>query len=131
MMLAKAFYWDFDEATRHWSQRFFDRVRQMPNSLQAGVYSATMHYLKAVAEAGTDATGPVMKAMRAKPVEDFFAPHGYIRADGVMVHDMYLFGVKSPAESHYPWDYLQLVATVPGEEAFGPLAGSKCPLAMP
>jgi branched-chain amino acid transport system substrate-binding protein len=128
MVLTEAFYWDRDDATRTWARRFFARVGKMPNSLQAGVYSATMHYLQAVAAAGTDATRPVMQAMRAAPINDFFVHGGKIRADGVMVHDMYLWQVKSPAESHYPWDYLKLLATIPGDKAFQPLAESRCPL---
>jgi branched-chain amino acid transport system substrate-binding protein len=128
MMLTEAFYWDLNEATRAWSSRFFERVKKMPNSLQAGVYSSTMHYLQAVSKAGTDATEPVIAAMRAAPINDFFAHEGQIRADGVMVHDMYLLQVKTPAESRGPWDYLRLVATIPGSQAFGPLSQSKCPL---
>ena len=100
-MLTEPFYWDLDDATRAWSKRFFERVGKMPNALQAGLYSSTTHYLQAVAKAGTDATEPVMQAMRAAPIDDFFAHDGHIRADGVMVHDMYLFQVKTPAESHY------------------------------
>ncbi len=131
MMLSETFYWDTDDATRAWSKRFFDRVKKMPNSLQAAVYSSTMHYLQAVARAETDETDAVMKVMRATPIDDFFAHDGHIRADGVMVHDMRLFQVKSPAESHYPWDYYKLVATVPGDQAFAPLSQSKCPLVKP
>src|SRR4029077_18370165 len=131
MVLSESFYWDLDEATRAWSKRFFAIVGKMPNSLQAGVYSSTTTSLKALQSAGTDATGPVMQAMRAAPIDDFFAHDGHIRADGVMVHDMHLFRVKAPAESKYPWDYLKLVATIPGAEAFGPLTRSKCPLVMP
>jgi branched-chain amino acid transport system substrate-binding protein len=81
-----------------------------------------------MAKADTDATGPVMDAMRAAPINDFFAQNGVIRADGLMVHDMYLYQVKTPAESHGAWDYLKRVATVPGSEAFEPLADSQCPL---
>jgi len=128
MMLAESFYWDTDDATRTWSKRFFDRVGAMPNALQAGAYSSTMHYLQAVAKVGTDATGPVMEAMRAAPINDFFVRDGHIRADGVMVHDVSLFRVKTPAESHYPWDYYQRVTTIPGAEVFQPLADSHCPL---
>jgi len=128
MMLSESFYWDLNEATRAWSARFFERVKKMPNSLQAGVYSSTMHYLQAIARAGTDATEPVMAAMRAAPIDDFFVHDGHIRADGLMVHDMHLFQVKTPAESSGPWDYLRLVATMPGAQAFGPLSQSKCPL---
>ena len=127
MMLTEPFYWDLNEATRAWSKRFFDRVKKMPNSLQAGVYSSTMHYLQAVARAGTDATEPVMAAMRAAPIDDFFAHDGHIRADGLMVHDMHLFQVKTPAQSRGPWDYLRLVATMPGAQAFGPLSQSQMP----
>jgi len=128
MMLAESFYWDQSDAARAWSKRFYDRVGAMPNALQAGTYSSTMHYLQAVAKAGTDATEPVMEAMRAATINDFFAQNGVIRADGLMVHDMYLYQVKAPAESHGPWDYLKRIATVPGSEAFEPLADSRCPL---
>ena len=128
MMLAETFYWDTDDATRAWSKRFFDRVGQMPNSLQAGVYSSTIHYLQAVAKAGTDASDPVMQAMRAAPIDDFFVHDGHIRADGLMVHAMQLFRVKTPAESKYAWDYYQPVTTIPGDQAFEPLNRSKCPL---
>jgi branched-chain amino acid transport system substrate-binding protein len=128
MLMSESFYWDADDASRAWSKRFFDRVGAMPNALQAGLYSSTLHYLQAVAKAGTDATGPVMEAMRAAPINDFFAHDGHIRPDGVMVHDMRTYKVKTPGESHYPWDYLQLVTTIPGNEAFQPLADSQCPL---
>ncbi len=128
MLVSEPFYWDMNEATRAWSKRFFAQVDKMPNSSHAAVYSSTMHYLKAVASAETDATGPVMRAMRTTPIADFFAPHGQIRADGIMVHDMHLFQIKSPSLSQYPWDYYRLVATIPGEQAFGPLSESKCPL---
>ena len=128
MMVSESFYWDMSEAARTWSMRFYDRTQMMPNGLQAGVYSSTLHYLKAVAQAGTDATGPVMQAMRDMPVNDFFAHDGHIRADGIMVHDLRLYQVKTPAESHAPWDYFKLIATIPGAEAVTPLADSKCPL---
>ncbi len=131
MVLSESFYWDIDDATRAWSKRFFERVKKMPSSPQAGVYSSTMHYLQAVARAGTDETDAVMKMMRETPINDFFAHDGHIRADGVMVRDLRLFQVKTPAESHYPWDYYKLVATVPGNEAFAPLSQSKCPLVKP
>jgi branched-chain amino acid transport system substrate-binding protein len=128
MMLAEPFYWDLDDRTRAWSKRFFDKTGKMPNSAQAGLYSSVMHYLQAVAKAGTDATEPVMQAIRAAPINDFFAQNGRIRQDGLMVHDMHLLQAKKPAESHYPWDYLRLVATVPAAVAFQPLSQSKCPL---
>jgi branched-chain amino acid transport system substrate-binding protein len=131
LTLSENFYWDLNDETRAWSKRFFDRLHKMPNSVQAGTYSSTMHYLRAVARAGTDDTDAVMKMMRATPIDDFFVHNGRIRADGVMVHDMRLFQVKSPAESHYPWDYFKLIATIPGDQAFAPLAQSKCPLVKP
>jgi branched-chain amino acid transport system substrate-binding protein len=128
MMFSSAFYWDRTDESRAWSKRFFERLQRMPNMSQAGVYSSTLHYLKAVAKAGTTDTDAVLKAMKDMPVDDLFAKHGHIREDGLMEHDMYLFQVKSPAESKGPWDYYKLVATVPGSEAFAPMSESKCPL---
>jgi branched-chain amino acid transport system substrate-binding protein len=128
MLLTEAFYWDLNDETRAWSRRFFERTGKMPNMSQAGLYSSTMHYLKAVQAAGTDETAAVMKAMKETPINDFFARNGRIREDGRMVHDMYLFEVKAAAESKDPWDLYKLVATVPGSEAFQPLERSRCPL---
>ena len=131
MMLSESFYWDLNDQTRAWSKRFFERAKTMPNSLQASVYSSTMHYLQAIARAGTDETDAVMKAMRETPIDDFYAHYATIRPDGVLAHDIRLFQVKAPAQSHYPWDFYQLVATIPGDQAFGPLAQSKCRLVQP
>jgi branched-chain amino acid transport system substrate-binding protein len=128
MLLTNAFYWDRNEETRAWAQRYFQRMNKMPNMSQAGIYSATTHYLKAVAAAGTDETAAVMAAMRSTPINDFFVKNGKIRDDGRMVHDMYLYEVKKPSESTRPWDYYKYVATIPAEEAFLPLSESKCPL---
>ena len=128
LLLTEAFYWDLNDESRKWSRRFFERMKKMPNMSQAGVYSSTMHYLKAVKAAGTDETGAVMKKMRELPINDFFAKNGRIREDGRMVHDMYLFEVKSPQESKSPWDYYKLRATIPAAEAFQPLSKSACPL---
>lgn len=128
LYLATSFYWDRTPETRAWSQRFFARYKQMPSMMQAGVYSAVGHYLRAVAASGTDDAGPVLAAMRATPVNDIYTQGGHIRPDGLMVHDMYLAQVKTPAESHGPWDYYKIIATVPGEQAFGPLSASACPL---
>ncbi|TWG88419.1 amino acid/amide ABC transporter substrate-binding protein (HAAT family) [Cupriavidus gilardii J11] len=128
LVLTEAFYWDMNDDTRKWSRRYFEKVRKMPNMSQAGVYSSVMHYLKAVQAAGTDETAAVMKQMRAMPINDFFARNGRIREDGRMVHDMYLFEVKQPSESKYPWDYYKVLATVPGDQAFIPPSKSKCPL---
>ncbi len=128
MLLTNAFYWDRNDESRAWSRRYFQRMNRMPNMVQAGIYSATTHYLAAVAAAGTDDTNAVMEKMRATPINDFFAKDGKIRADGRMVHDMYLYEVKKPDESKEPWDYYKLVATIPADQAFLPLSESKCPL---
>jgi len=128
MVLTSAFYWDMNDETRAWSQRFFKLTGKMPNMAQAGQYSATMHYLKAVEAAGTDDTAAVMQKMRELPIDDVFTHNGRIREDGRMVHDMYLFEVKAPSESRAPWDYYKLLATIPAENAFTPLAQSLCPL---
>ena len=126
LMLTEGFYWDMNDETRAWSKRYFEKMKKMPNMSQAGAYSSTMHYLKAVQAAKTDDTAQVMAKMKSTPINDFFAKNGRIREDGRMVHDMYLFEVKSQAESKYPWDYYKLVATVPGDKAFLPLSQSKC-----
>lgn len=128
LMLTEAFYWDLNEQTREWSRRFYERHKAMPSQIHAATYSAVRHYLKAVQAAGTDEAGAVMAKMRELPVNDMFASNGKLRVDGRMVHDMYLFQVKSPAESKRPWDYYTLKATIPGEQAFQPLSESKCPL---
>jgi branched-chain amino acid transport system substrate-binding protein len=103
-------------------------MKKMPNMLQAGVYSSTLHYLKAVQATGTDDTDAVNKWMRANPINDMFVKNGRIREDGRMMREMYLFEVKTPAESKYPWDYFKLRATVPAEQAFRSLSQSVCPL---
>ena len=126
MYVTTGFYWDRDEASRQWSRRYFEKTKRMPSMIQAADYSATMHYLKAVAAAGTDDSAAVMEKMKQTPVNDFFATNGRIRADGRMVHDMFLAQVKSPAQSQYPWDYYTIKAVIPGEKAFQPLAKGSC-----
>jgi branched-chain amino acid transport system substrate-binding protein len=128
MLLTNAFYWDRDDESRAWAQRYFQRMNKMPNMAQAGIYSATTHYLQAVQAAGTDETNAVMEKMRSTPISDFFVKNGKIREDGRMVHDMYLYEVKKPSESKGPWDYYKFVATIPADQAFLPLSESKCPL---
>lgn len=122
----EGFYWDLNDETRKWSDRFFKRFGKMPTMVHAGDYSSTMHYLKAVQAAGTDDSDAVMKKMKSTPVNDFFAKNGVVREDGRMVHDMYLVQVKTPAESKKPWDYYHVRATIPGNEAYRPLANSTC-----
>ncbi|KAB2684453.1 ABC transporter substrate-binding protein [Brucella pseudogrignonensis] len=128
LTIVEASYWDLNEQTRAWSQRFFEERKSMPNMLQTGVYSSVLHYLKAVKEAGTDDTKQVVAKMRELPINDVFYHNGSIRADGRMMHDMYLFEVKKPDESKEPWDYYKLLATVPADKAFQPLVNSQCPL---
>jgi branched-chain amino acid transport system substrate-binding protein len=106
LYLTTAFYWDYDDATREFAARFAKRFKgQMPSMVQAGVYSAVAHYLKAMQAAGTDEAGAVIASMKKIPLNDFFARHARIRDDGRVIHDMYLVQVKSPAESKGPWDY--------------------------
>jgi branched-chain amino acid transport system substrate-binding protein len=126
--LTTAFYWDRDEASRRFSRRFFERTKRMPTMVQAGVYSEVMHYLNAIKATGTDDADAVMKAMRDTPVNDFFARNGRIGPDGLMRHDMYLARVKAPNESRRPWDYYEILKTIPADQAFPPLSTSKCPL---
>ncbi len=128
ILLTEAFYWDMNDETRAWSKRFLDRFGKMPTSTQAGNYSSTMHYLKAVQAAGTTDAAPVMAKMREMPINDFFAKGGRIREDGRMIHDLYLMEVKKPSESKGPWDFYKLLATIPGEQAFRPVSESVCPL---
>lgn len=128
LIFVTAFYWDRDAETRAWSRRFQERHKKMPTMAQAGVYSATRHYLRAVDALGDIGGAAVMAKMRAMPVDDFYVRNGYLRADGRLMHEMFLMRVKSPAQSAGPWDYYSLQATVPAEKAFKPLAASDCPL---
>ncbi|MBI4912581.1 MAG: ABC transporter substrate-binding protein [Acidobacteria bacterium] len=128
MQFTSGFYWDRDNGTREFSKRFFAIHKAMPTMDQAGAYSATMNYLKAIKAAGTDDPDAVMAKLKSMNIADFFAVNGKIRADGRMVHDMYLMEVKKPAESKGEWDLLKIVKTVPGDEAYQPLSESTCPL---
>lgn len=128
LVLTNAFYWDRDDETRAFSKRFAERMKRVPHMGDAGDYSSTMHYLKAVQAAGTDEAQAVMAKMRELPVNDFFAKNGRIREDGRMVHDMYVYEVKKPSESKGDWDFYKLREVIPGEEAFRPLKDSVCPL---
>ena len=129
MILTTGFYWDLDDRTRALAQRFGARMGgRMPTMVQAGDYSAVLHYLKAAEAAGTDDGLAVMAKMRELPIEDAFARNAKLRPDGRMVHDMYLARVKTPAESKGPWDFYTILKTIPGDEAFQPLAQSTCKL---
>ena len=129
LMLTSAFYWDLNDETRAWSKRFATRYPKVPTMIHAGTYGAVTHYLKAIAAAGTDEAKAVTAKMKEMPVDDFMTRKGVIRADGRLVRDMYLFQVKSPAESRGGFDYYKLVSTIPGDQAFRPLGEGGCPLA--
>jgi branched-chain amino acid transport system substrate-binding protein len=128
MNFAETFYWDMDDETRKFSQRFFKEMGKMPTALQAGQYSAVLNYLRAVEKSGSDDVADVMKTLREMPIRDAFARNAKLRADGKLIHDTYLVSVKSPAESKGPWDYYKIVKTVSGEDSFNPLSESQCPL---
>jgi branched-chain amino acid transport system substrate-binding protein len=126
--LTSAFYWNQNDQTRAWSQRFFAKVHHMPTMSQAGVYSAIHHYLEAVQALGTKNPDKVMAKMRATPINDFMTHNGELRIDGRVLRDLYLFEVKSPTESKEPWDYFKELRTIPADDAFRPLAKGGCPL---
>jgi branched-chain amino acid transport system substrate-binding protein len=127
LVLTEGFYWDHDDKTRAFSERFMKRTGRMPNMIQAGTYSATLSYLKAVKAADTKDSDAVAKKLKELPVDDAFA-QGKVLANGRMVHDMYLFEVKKPSESKKPWDYYKQLAVVPGDQAFFTAKESGCPL---
>ena len=128
MYLTDGWYWNQSPETRAWSQKFFGKMKRMPSMLQAGDYSAVTQYLTAVKAAGTDDADAVMAQLKKQKINDMFAKDGYIRQDGRMIHEMYLMQVKTPAESKEPWDYFKVVQKIPGEQAYLPLAQSKCSL---
>ena len=124
----QSWYWDMDEPSRAWARRFFAERKRMPTDLQAGAYSAASHYLHAVAAADTVEAAPVLDAMRAAPVQGFYADGGRIAANNKLVFDLLLTQVKAPADSRYPWDYLRVLSRIPGEDAFRKPAESGCAL---
>ena len=129
LMLSEAFYWDLDTQTRAWSARFARRHwGAMPTMAQAGVYSAVLHYLKAVDALKSDDGTLVIAKMKALPTDDPLFGKGTIREDGRKIHPMYLFEVKKPSESKGPWDFYKLRATIPAAEAFRPMDQGDCPL---
>jgi len=128
MYTMSAWYWDMNDESRAWAKRFLEKMNKAPTFVQAGDYSAALHYLKAVKAAGTDDGTKVMEQVRKLPVDDMFARGGVVRPDGRMVHDMYLLQVKSPSESKYPWDYFRVVQTIPGKQVALSQEESKCAL---
>lgn len=128
MYLTDSWYWNQSAETRAWARRYFEKMKKMPSSLQAADYSATLAYLNAVKAAGTDNPEKVMEQLKKLKINDIYAKNAYVRADGRMVHDMYLMQVKSAAESKEPWDYYKVAQVIPGEQAWTTKAESKCAL---
>lgn len=128
LTLTEGFYWNRDEESQEFGKRFFERTGSMPNMIHAGTYSAVLQYLKAVEKAGTDETEAVSKELHSMPVDDVFGRGGTVGANGRMIHDMYLLQVKKPEESKEPWDYYNVLATIPGAEAYIDPAASGCDL---
>jgi branched-chain amino acid transport system substrate-binding protein len=128
MYVADSWYWDQNDNTRKFGKAYFNKMKKMPTMDQAGVYSAVLEYLKAIQAVGTDDPDAVVKKLKSTTLNDAFVSNGKIREDGRLVKDFYLFQVKSPGESKYPWDYYKLLSTIPGDQAFQPLSQSRCPL---
>ncbi len=129
LVLTSPFYWDLNAGTRAWSDRFMKETGRRPTMVQAGVYSSVLHYLKAVEAAGSAKDGfKVVAKMRETPAEDPLFGKSTVRADGRVIHDSYLFEVKTPAESNGPWDYYKLISTIPADKAFRPMSEGGCPL---
>lgn len=128
LVWTEAFYWDMNDEARAWSKRFMARHKNAPTMVQAGMYGATMHYLKAIRDAGTDAAPAVMAKMRETPINDFMTRGGWLREDGRVMRDMLLLQAKKPSESVTDWDYARVLRTIPAADAFRSLAKSECPL---
>ena len=128
MNLTTAWYWDQDDASREWAERFYKKLNRMPSFLQAADYSAASYYLKGVKETGTDDGEALMKWMKANKVNDFFASNAVVREDGRVINDMYLMEVKKPSESKRPWDYYKVVKKLPGAQVYASLEESTCKL---
>jgi len=128
LTLTEGYYWNRDDESRAFGKKFFDRTGKMPNMIHTGTYSAVLQYLKAVQKAGTDETEAVAKQLHEMPVDDVFGRGGTVGANGRMIHDMYLLQVKKPEESKEPWDYFNVLATIPGKEAYIDPAKSGCDL---
>ena len=128
LVLESDFYWDMDKRTRDWSERFFKRVGMMPNMTHAANYSAVLNYLKAAETTKSLDAATIIEQMRKAPIDDVYARNAFIREDNLLIHDLYIFQVKSPAESKREWDDYKLLSTISGKDAFRPLAESKCPM---
>jgi branched-chain amino acid transport system substrate-binding protein len=131
LVFTEAYYWDQNDETRAFSTRFARIHGRPPTMFQASMWGAVTHYLNAVKAAGTDATQPVLEKMRATPINDFMTKNGRIREDGRIIRDMYLMRAKRPNQSRGEWDLLEVVQTIPGDQAYRPAAESECPLLRP
>ena len=128
MYLTDSWYWDQNDETRKWARRYFEKMKKMPSAVQAADYSAATQYLLAVKATGTDNPDKIMDYLKKTKINDMFAKNGYVRADGSMIHDMFLMQVKEQKDSKYPWDYYKVVQTIPGEQAFTTKAETACAL---
>lgn len=128
LLTTDSWYWDQNDETRKFASRFFEKFKRMPSSVQAGDYSATLTYLKAVKAANTDDADKVLATLKKTKINDMYAKNGFIRDDGRMIHDMFLMQVKKPSEATKPWDYYKQLTTVPGVQAYTSIADSKCAL---
>jgi len=129
MYLTDSWYWDQNDESRKWARRYFDKMKKMPTSLHAADYSAALQYLNAVKATGTDDPDKIMAYLKSgTKLNDMYVKNGYVRADGSMIHDMYLMQVKQQSESKYPWDYYKVIQMIPGEQAFTTKAETKCSL---
>jgi branched-chain amino acid transport system substrate-binding protein len=126
MYLTDSWYWNQSAESRDWARRFFDKHKRMPSSFHAGDYSATLQYLRAVKAAGSDDPEKIMAQLRKSRFDDMFVKGGWLRGDGLMVHDMHLLQVKTPAESKEPWDYYKVVESIKGELPWTTKAESRC-----
>jgi len=128
LVISTDFYWDMDDKTRAWADRYYKKMGTMPTLSHAADYSATLQYLKAMEAAKSDKADDVLAMMHKMPLDDMYARHAVLREDNLMTHDLLLVQVKAPEESKRPWDYYKILDTIPGEQAFRPLSDSKCPM---
>jgi branched-chain amino acid transport system substrate-binding protein len=128
LILTTAWYWDLDDRTRAFAKRFYEKTKKEPTFPQAAIYSATLTYLNAVTAVGTTDAEKVMEEVHKMKINDAFVKDGVIRPDGLLEHEMYVVEVKKPSESKGDWDFYKVLRTMSGEEAFGKLTDSVCPL---
>jgi branched-chain amino acid transport system substrate-binding protein len=128
LTLTESFYWNRTDASREFGKRFFERTQAMPNMIHAATYSAVTSYLKAIEAAGTDETEAVAAKLKELPVQDLFAENGVVAPNGRMIKDVYLMEVKAPDQITEPWDYYNVLSTIPGDVAYIKPAESGCPL---